>query len=127
MWSHQITCYCGFCWIWCGDLLFYGTLNPPKFYIDNVEIDDVIHSTNNENNIKFYFKDESGKSNAWCWGFGETYEKLGSPKKVNIVFELEPFFNGQVVIKIDEMENGEQLPLDKVFSKLILSLFSNKY
>ena len=86
------------------DLLFYGTLNPPKFYIDNVEIDDVIHSTNNENNIKFYFKDESGKSNAWCWGFGETYEKLGSPKKVNIVFELEPFFNGQVVIKIDEME-----------------------
>lgn len=87
------------------DILFYNDLNVPKFYLENINISIDKRSKNNPNNIKFALSDKTGKNTAWCWGFGETYEELGSPKKVNILCELE-LFNGQIVMNIKQMETA---------------------
>ena len=87
------------------DILFYNNLELPKFYLENVIIDNVRYSFNNPNNIKFTFKDKTGESEAWSWGYGKTYENLGKPKKVNMVIEIElESFNKQLVINVVYME-----------------------
>jgi single-stranded-DNA-specific exonuclease len=85
------------------DIMFYNDLTAPKFYLENVTIDNVSPSKNNSNNLKFKFKDNTGTAEAWCWGYGDTYEGLGSPKKVNMLCSLERF-NNFLVIQIDKME-----------------------
>lgn len=86
-----------------NNIMFYNNINKPLFYFENVKIKSVWKSKNNPNNIQFYFEDKTGISNAWCWGFGETYKKIGEPNKVNLIFELEDF-NGKNVIDIKYIE-----------------------
>lgn len=86
-----------------NEIMFYNDINKPLFYFENVKIKSVWESNNNPNNIQFYFEDNTGTSNAWCWGFGETYKNMGKPNKVNLIFELEDF-NGKNVIDIKYIE-----------------------
>lgn len=86
-----------------SNILFYNDLNLPRFYLENVTIDFVKESSNNPDNIKFAFRDKTGKANAWCWRYGNIYKDMGSPRKVNMVIELEKF-NTQIVVNMIYME-----------------------
>ncbi len=87
------------------DILYFNNLEEPLFALKNVNIDKINQSKNNPNNLCFYFSDDNGnKSNpAWCWKFGETYNNLGKPEKVNLVFTLSKF-KSMLVMDIKYME-----------------------
>lgn len=58
------------------------------FGVPNVMINEVHPSKSNPDNIQFKFADNTSVKNAWGWGWGERYKKMGSPKMVHLVCSM---------------------------------------
>lgn len=76
-----------------NDIMFFNSLKPPVYYLRDVQIIDTNVSSNNPNNICFTIQDSTTKYpiKVWSWNYAETYKKLGSPKKVDLVVTLDSF------------------------------------
>ena len=87
------------------DIMFFNDLKEPLFALKEVYIFQIGYSKNKPNNIWFKFQNKKGeKSEAiWSWKFRDTYENLGSPTKVNLVFSLSEF-NGMLSADIKYIE-----------------------
>lgn len=90
-----------------GQVLYFNDLSEPVFCLKDVYIKNVRESSNNKNNIQFFFKDKTGESQGiWSWKYGNTYKELGKPTKVNVVFTLNKF-NTMLCMDIKYMEPVE--------------------
>lgn len=66
----------------------YTAQEVPVFLVPHIVISQVRKSKNNPDNVKLTISDTTAYRNVWAWGFGEKYEKMGSPKYVSIICSL---------------------------------------
>lgn len=87
------------------DIMFFNDLKEPLFALKEVYICQIGYSKNKPNNIWFKFQNKKGQKSGtiWSWKFRDTYENLGSPTKVNLVFSLSEF-NGMLSADIKYIE-----------------------
>lgn len=79
----------------------------PRFALKDLEVVATKRSKNNSNNICLTVKDASNKKMMfWAWGYGELYDALGEPTKVNLVGELDINFidKKSITFKIADIE-----------------------
>jgi single-stranded-DNA-specific exonuclease len=70
-----------------------NVFTAPVFVLKELEVTTTKRSKNNEKNICLTVKDESGKSTMiWAWGYGELYEQLGEPDKINLIGSIDMNF-----------------------------------
>lgn len=88
-----------------SDILYFNSLEGPLFALKDVCIDKITSSKNNPNNLCFFFRDKNttASKGLWCWKFKGTYDNIGNPTKVNLVFSLSNF-KSMLVMDIKHIE-----------------------
>lgn len=85
------------------DLIYFGDLKEPMFALTNVEVLDARCSSNNKDHLCLNLVDDSIEINKnrygnlvgkelWAWNKMPMYDRIGRPKKVNIIGKIVPDF-----------------------------------
>ena len=85
------------------DLVYFGDLKEPMFAITNLEVLDTRSSSNNKDHLCLNLVDDSIEVNKnrygnlvgkelWAWNKMPMYERIGKPKKVNVIGKIVPDF-----------------------------------
>ena len=85
------------------DLVYFGDLKEPMFAITNLEVLDTRSSSNNKDHLCLNLVDGSIEVNKnrygnsvgkelWAWNKMPMYERIGKPKKVNVIGKIVPDF-----------------------------------
>lgn len=70
-----------------------NTFAAPTFALNNLEVISTKRSKNNPNNICFTLKDMQGNmSQIWAWKFGDKYEALGQPERIDLAGSIDKDF-----------------------------------
>ena len=70
-----------------------NTFAAPVFSLNNLEVISTKRSKNNPNNICFTLKDAYGNmSQIWAWKFGDLYEALGEPERIDLAGSIDKDF-----------------------------------
>ena len=70
-----------------------NTFAAPVFSLNNLEVISTKRSKNNPNNICLTLKDAYGNmSQIWAWKFGDLYEALGEPERIDLAGSIDKDF-----------------------------------